>query len=432
MPIYEDQNQNQTIVKRINVWIYNSTDQFLLLDGSAGTGKTYIIGHYVSTTNTKCLVTAPTNEAVNQLQLAINKHNIKKQVSIVTTHVALGFGFDTNTQQKTLKQIKIPNLDDYELLIVDEGSMVSEEQHLAIQRTKIKCLYVAHRAQLPEVKKEVDYFDRCESYIYTLGLQTIRLTKQYRQRENYLYNFCNEIEQNVYRELPKKPLNKSYNCDLHVFNERMVKEKAVGFVNDIDKVLCWTNNTASIYNQIIRSVFFGSKSLQNPFLQMDRLLLMAPVFGGIKLSNNCKTIVNTENVLTTNSKFMVIGHKNKVILGLDTFELETLDIQGKVKYLYIIKDNVAFETRLRSMITDIFRLSRIKQPKAWQVFHRFCDMFARVTYNYALTIHRSQGMTIPNVVLVKGDIYKCRNPWLRAKLLYVGVSRTSNNLQILV
>ena len=59
------------------------------------------------------------------------------------------------------------------------------------------------------------------------------------------------------------------------------------------------------------------------------------------------------------------------------------------------------------------------------------SMFANVKHSYAITTHRSQGMTIPRVYVSWKDIKKCDNVVLRHKLLYVAASRAKEHLSII-
>ena len=57
--------------------------------------------------------------------------------------------------------------------------------------------------------------------------------------------------------------------------------------------------------------------------------------------------------------------------------------------------------------------------------------FAKVKHSYAITTHRSQGMTIDKVFVSWRDIKKCNNASLRHKLLYVAASRAKSELTII-
>ena len=102
---------------------YHSTNRIALLQGGAGTGKTFILKYFLdSLPNIKPLVLAPYNEAVKQLEL-----NLGQKYTLKTVCSALNFCMTTNEDSMVLKQVSEPELKDYNLLVVDECSTLSEE-----------------------------------------------------------------------------------------------------------------------------------------------------------------------------------------------------------------------------------------------------------------------------------------------------------------
>ena len=68
--------------------------------------------------------------------------------------------------------------------------------------------------------------------------------------------------------------------------------------------------------------------------------------------------------------------------------------------------------------------------KAWAMR----NAFAHITHGYAMTAHKSQGSTFHTVLIDWQDVCIAarRDPVQAARLLYVGVTRASHNVCILV
>jgi exodeoxyribonuclease-5 len=68
---------------------------------------------------------------------------------------------------------------------------------------------------------------------------------------------------------------------------------------------------------------------------------------------------------------------------------------------------------------------------SWEAFHELKGSFAHVGHAYATTIHRSQGSTYYTTFLDWADTTRCRG-WERRCLRYVGVTRPSHRLALLI
>jgi superfamily II DNA or RNA helicase len=121
---------------------WNSDRRFAILEGAAGTGKTTIVQHLVKDlANCDPLFTAPTNEACKQLENTLPAGSLIK-----TTYSALGFHFNSSSEVKALgRHGGLPTvINDINLLIIDECSMVGKELLEAIEETGKKTLFIGH------------------------------------------------------------------------------------------------------------------------------------------------------------------------------------------------------------------------------------------------------------------------------------------------
>ena len=56
------------------------------------------------------------------------------------------------------------------------------------------------------------------------------------------------------------------------------------------------------------------------------------------------------------------------------------------------------------------------------------EKYADVKYNYALTVHKAQGSTFENAIVINCDISRIKDTLERNKLLYTAITRARNKL----
>ena len=117
---------------KINLFIDDIYKPFFVLEGYAGTGKTYLItrliDYFVTERKYDIAVTAPTNKAVKVLfNQSLNQKN--KKIDFATTHSILGLREEVDgfgNINFVLPPDAKPKLDEYKLLFVDEASMINK------------------------------------------------------------------------------------------------------------------------------------------------------------------------------------------------------------------------------------------------------------------------------------------------------------------
>lgn len=117
-------NQQKTCLQNVLNFL-ESDRKFYLVNGEAGSGKTYLIKQIIKNLpkEKSVIVTAPTNKACQVLE------NTLDGVTIQTIHKTLGL----TMQQVEEKQILVRNplgfsqLEEYDFCVIDEGSMISKD-----------------------------------------------------------------------------------------------------------------------------------------------------------------------------------------------------------------------------------------------------------------------------------------------------------------
>lgn len=422
-------NDGQAIaVKHLLNW-NQSTQRLISLQGAAGTGKTFLLGHVLPKITKKPLITAPTNEAVTQSQNAVKMQN----ATFMTTFAALGYGFKIENERKSLKKLSNPKLD-FDLIVIDEASMLDSELISELKKTKIKLLFVYHASQLPPVSSEnLSLSDKCYSPIVKENIPTLNLTQQMRNT-NEIFTFCSSIEENIYNE---EYLKLSTYSEFFKSLESSIKTwDKDSFFSGESVFISWTNAETDKYNSFIRDRIFGSDESSSLYLPGDRILLTEPCtyFGELSPRITSKVIKSLEPkaiTFSTNTKFIVKKVFQISIFNIDCYGLD-ITHQGLDFTLYVPKDLNHFESIKLSMIEEGRKKFKAARDNHFKWFHLFDSIFAKVKHSYAITTHRSQGSTIPKVFVNWKNINQVPNPYLRKKMLYVASSRAKESLQCLL
>jgi hypothetical protein len=376
------------------------------------------------------LFTSPTNEACKQLELALPNGSVVR-----TIYSALGFNFDTALEEKELKQGNVnPILDDINLIIVDEASMVGQELLDAIEETGKKVIFIGHRSQLPAVVKNLSVFDECVSPVFLRNYPIYTLTTPERNKGE-LFEYISGLEKLIYSKL--RVVKPTYNQNREFLSNFIhSKDGKHSLLQEESKVICWSNREVDELNSEIRKSIFNKPDLPD-FVLRDRLVLTAPVsfvepLGGLSKSKVGNFMGSDKaKSFSANSKGIVRGVSQTSVLNIPCWELE-LELEGNRPLIYVPISPAKLEMLRQSLKQECYSYTtKQARDKAWRRYHFLMSCFASVKHSYAITTHRSQGMTIPKVFVNWADIRKCQNVSMRHKLLYTASSRARDELVII-
>ncbi|MDR3351348.1 MAG: helix-turn-helix domain-containing protein [Prevotellaceae bacterium] len=216
---------NEDPVFRLAVDFVNQTSKHLFLTGKAGTGKTTFLKYISQHSHKQSLVAAPTGVA------AINAGG-------VTLHSLFQLPFEPYIPNSRVKdpfkfgKQKQDLLRQAELLIIDEVSMLRADMLDAIDATLrfirrnhkpfggIQMLYIGDMFQLPPVVKEEEWallkvYYESPFFFHAKALQQapplyLELKKVYRQREQQFVDLLNRVRNNEISEADRALLNERY------------------------------------------------------------------------------------------------------------------------------------------------------------------------------------------------------------------------------
>ena len=386
-------------------------NQISILNGSGGCGKSFttqsVINMCIDNNKTFGLF-SPTGKAAKVLA------DYTKQPTF-TIHRGLdynpgnkehnGWGYNEDNQLM------------FDLLIVDEFSMtdIFLFKHLleAIDFTKTKLLLVGDNAQLPSVGAG----NLLHDFMQSNKIPTITLTKVFRYGDGGISKIATDIRNSI------KYLASIINPFTY-----FGKNKDYAFINVDDSVI--VKNTLELYKKVFSKQYQEAHGL-NLKISDVQVLTSKNVgdCGTDALNNELQKIANknygSQEYMKIGDRYffkddLVMQTKNNYRAELYTDEIELPwddfgdDVKRKKEVLIANGETgtiIDINIRGQYVIID-FDGVKVK-------YYR--ENLQSVSLGYALTIHKSQGSSIPIVILLTP---RSHTFMLNSNLLYVGVSRT--------
>ncbi|QSJ20081.1 AAA family ATPase [Nostoc sp. UHCC 0702] len=251
----------------IHKWYLNRDEARtpFVLKGYAGTGKTYCIQRVIKSLQQcfrwdndysmkpiKVAMCAPTHKARNVLEVA--SANAGLSVHIATLHSLCHLmpgDYDENGKQgmKINSYSNELHYQDFDLVIVDESSMIGEEILLFMPYMQIPTIFMGDPAQLPPVS---DDDEQQESPVFTMpsiGLELTQVQRYSGAIADYVYLLRSDISAERIPRLENGNNLTKYNTETwlqHCLDSFRLKRGNT-------KALCWTNKRVASLNESIRS-----------------------------------------------------------------------------------------------------------------------------------------------------------------------------------
>lgn len=444
----------------ITAFLKHKNQTVFVLEGYAGTGKTFLIKQVVKYIRQEfkkwsIAATAPTNKAVKVLQKSASIDD--PEVQYMTIHKLLGLkeNIDENGKQSFIKGFDPEgvSINDFGVLIIDEVSMLSDELFLGNKdcpgiyeyRDRIKIIFMGDPAQIPPVGKENCIPFHAEEQLQ-YKFERFTLTEIMRQRnENPIVSCSFHIRENLKEYNPLAKFTTQYNdegkgiirfnsgdpdqrkqIDFYLntlFNSEAFKQDA-----DHCKVIAYKNNTVNSMNAAISKRIFGNDITK--IMKGEKLIANNPIFS------------NKAIIFSTSDEFEVIGFDVK------EEPLPYPGANGGFKYYNCMVEcwmpgNLKLNRRIDVLheqseaafnkMVDEFRQRAIasRSKYDWKRFYEVYRHFADVGYNYSITAHKSQGSTYKNVFIIDDDITSNSKVVERNRIKYTACSRPTDKLIII-
>lgn len=368
---------------------YKSTDKsaFITLGGYAGTGKTTLISFFrkqleKDKKNLSIAFCSFTGKATQVLKRKLIEHEATYFTDFVGTIHSLiykavtnGFGAIIGWDLKEKEDL------DYNLIIVDEASMVDESIWRDLLSFDIPIIAVGDHGQLPPIHGTFNLMESPQLKLEQIHRQAahnpiIKLSVMARTKGN--------IPEGVYGERVKKVSQ--------IESESLLDGIFSGF-DDSTMILCGYNATRVKINSVVRVALGFERPFPSP---EDRVICLR--------NNREKAIFNG-----------MLG-KVKEISKKDTARYNTkIEMDGLEEvYEGLVSSEQFHSSRTLNNINGCIRTKDL-------------DLF---DFGYALTVHKAQGSQAKKVVLFE-ERFKNQDDDMWRRWLYTGVTRAEEELLII-
>jgi exodeoxyribonuclease-5 len=400
------------------------------LEGYAGTGKTWLVAHWLGwLTSTypsmKVLVAAPTNKAVDVLRAKVLAQcGQLPNVDFRTLDSFLGYRIKKDDDGNR-ERLKVGKASEYDIVIVDEASMVKAAMDRELRALRVCLLYVGDPAQLQPVGEEQSPAFNCDD--------KARMTE-------------------ICRQAGDSPI-----IQLATYLRHRVDDNAVFLLDDVrgmasdnritfvrrDKVLDWAE-TAMDKGMDARMLAFDNVTVNGNNAAMHaRRYPDAPLFGvGEKALVNEAFEVNDDIMLCNGELLDVLACEESGIVAEDVLVYDVkvrhpergLTVNGEHVNDIVLKvagDEGHAARRHRQLTDQLYEARRegdLKRVDAILDLRRPLLKLAPLRHAYASTVHKSQGSTYDVAFIDWGSIYRSRE--MRARLMYVAATRPAKYLVV--
>lgn len=453
-----DLNEDQLAsLKYIHAFLRGPNRQ-MVLTGPAGTGKTSLVNVLLDELDDddkyEYICTAPTNKAVGVIAANTGRPFHKTIYSLL----GLTLVENDDTGPKLKAQGKC-TFNDYDLIVIDEASMVSQALVDAIQRqllesTRMKVIYVGDRCQLPPVDDQLSGLH--ESIVFELPLST-NLSKVMRTAsENPILGAVTAMRANMLSEddlfehttaVGANGIGIYFSQDTKDFMNNMLTY----FLDDRFKTdsnyamaVAYTNAAVDSMNMKIRAALYPG--VVDDYVADEEIRVTQPFVVSEKSGRGerTKVVYTMEERLRiidceacNDPKYNIPAYK----MTVENFNAPSSDRTRMTAYVvkpsamrqfYEYKANLAQEAKLRQLETGSGGERVYSNKEAWAEYNKFKNYWLFVGYIYALTVHKAQGSTIENVFVIEKNINRLYDDHeMRNKLKYTAFTRAAKELHVL-
>jgi exodeoxyribonuclease-5 len=428
------------------------------LSAPAGCGKTYLVTEFIKDTLVtrpflKVAVTATTNKAVKVLYNCSDFWH--PALKYQTIHKLLKLKERINEKTGEIffspdKDAKGEGIEQVQLLVIDESSMLDDSlfQYLLPHvRKGLKIIFVGDPCQVPPINSVSSIpFSEEKRNDYNIGL--IQMSEIIRQAHgNPIIEFTREIRNDLLNKKGfSKPENALWDNDKGVYHlkSETISLKLLNHVFCSDnfredanfaKVICWRNKTIAEVNKTIRTLIYEREDLDR-IEEGEKIIANTPIHLYDEWGKLTLLPANEEMVVESlyldhedinDGQFKLPFHQTTVVCK--NFEGESVRHDMKI---------LTYEgLQIHQMMLDYLKKVALAVPsgdfkrgEAWGNYYECMREYADITYNYAISVHKSQGSTYENAIVLAWDINANRKVYERNRILYTACTRPRHRLFI--
>jgi exodeoxyribonuclease V len=411
-------NDEQALALQAMLEFIKGPELFFLLEGYAGTGKTFTLKEFLRQFKGRVIFTAPTNKATRVLRDTLRTETYNPECK--TIYSLLGLQMAPNGEVKELVAPEEPiDLTQYKVVVVDEGSMVGTTLWPHIESTakdfNLKFLFLADFAQLPPVGEKLSPCKKITQGFY--------LTQVMRY-DNQILSFVTGIRNKMSHPAPSIGIVSDNAGDEGVwavgkteFMSRILEAAEAGDFSRVNgtKALAWRNVTVDELNRAVRQRIFPL--VRDRFVPDDRVILTEPAKN---LEEEIIGLTDDEGKIDS-----VTVTRHPLFPQYKVWSMSvTTDDNKKIRLNALHEDSIAdFQGDLNSLSIRAKADKRI-----WKEFWKLRESMHSVRHAYAITVHRSQGSTYETVFVDYRDILLNRDRGEAFQCLYVACTRPKKRL----
>lgn len=460
----------------------DSPKRRILLEGWAGTGKTFTINRVVEYLKGRYAgfnigMTAPTHKAVRQLK----KHSdMPDKLDFGTIHSFLGLKEVLKPDPKNPTNMivkyeyewdakKARKIDGIDLLIIDESSMLGDELYEHIDdamrsRSDLKVIFMGDSLQIPPVGKKqetgtADAIPFVPEQRASRGIEYVVLSEIVRQKhDNPIIAYSAAIREQFNKQKIDFPVPPPTDNGIEILPRALpaLRDLFLRYFDsdefradpDYMKVIAWRNETVNYFNREIRLIIHKAETLPK-ILVGEKMVMDKPLLNGEKIiiPNNEEIDILSAEVTEHTIHYLYLEPKSAFKKAVDVFEEPATQRELTVKVyacMARIPDGRTYAIRILhedseeelKQVKETLSLAAKKHPdkfdraEMWKQFFKLGKQFAEVKYNYCLTAHKSQGSTYDYCISMEWDIDLNRDINERNRIKYVAATRARNKLFI--
>jgi len=410
------------------------------LSGFAGVGKTTVVAQLLFALSNamgflRILVTAPTHKA-----LAVLAGKLGSQVcDAMTTQAALGLRLtELESGEHRLSKDGSPKLAEYDLAIIDEASMISDDLFSAILASRRRCrvLFVGDPAQLAPVGSD------SLSPAFDAGLVPlqVRLTEVVRQAVNHpsirlSVVLRSMIEANTGPQLSALARQLVPEDDRFLAitsgGDALLRNWAVDAFRDrLDaRILAFTNRACIEHNMAVHEALFPGRqgfSIGEQVIAQEGFVMRGKDEDVQVRTSEFLTVIDIESARHESSPDLPAWRvtletdnrrQGKAWVAQNRQQLDEL-ISCRFSEWRCLKQAAENEVRATRQVS--LAAAKAASQEAWALRNRY----ANIRHAYALTIHKSQGSTFDAVLIDWGSLPN-NGGADASRLAYVAITRPS-------
>ena len=391
-------------------------DQFYVLEGPAGTGKTACIDKVMNSVSGRMVMTAPTNKAVRVIRESLSN----KSVPTCTIYSLLGLQLQANGEVKHISRLREDlDLSDYDIVGIDEGGMLNKTlvgylRRVAEQFPYLRFILMGDRWQLPPIKESL-------SEIWDFE-QRFELDKVMRT-DNQILTFATHVRSILQGFESKLTIKEDYDERGGVFVPKgglrnSILENVEDFRLGKSKAVAWRNAAVDEMNAMIRNELLAKPDLA-PWQERERITLLEPA------KNFDDEIIASTDEEGFVSHVDIANHPLYRSFLCYRIVMDT-DNEGAITLWTLHESEKQRFEKKRAELAENAKHDR----RNWRTYWQFVESFHNVRHAYATTAHRAQGSTYGKCYVSWRDIMANRIREEALRCLYVAGSRPKYELYL--